>query len=462
LSVPTSLPRFGTASSFKENPLLHLANAKRECGDVVCLAEGTALVSRAIECNASIAVFGHDLTRKVLSDADTFGMPVSVSERFALPPTLANLNSGLFSMHGNRHRQRQRLLIPLLGSAFEVDALNMLMEAVEQFFTNWQVGREFALISEIRHFVLGLFDRLLFGHTQSGVHIGATIQRFFEYRREYAATDSRRTDEARGRLVRTGEQVDRLLKDRLRLYREDHELRQSCVLGRLAQTTHGLAEDELVAHGNVLFMSSSEPVATALTWALLVLSQLPALRQELREELCGLGITAGVPGNLAAASLLHGVVLEVLRLAPPSAIIARLGRRPAKLGQHTLPRQCEFILSPWVAQRDPSCFVRPGLFNPRRWDGNRPRAFEFFPFGGGVRRCLGRDAAIYCIKLGLSQMLSRYDPLLSYDQNLDWSMNLTLLPAQDPVMLLRPPGAGAVGGRLHGAVGQLFASVVAH
>jgi cytochrome P450 len=61
------------------------------------------------------------------------------------------------------------------------------------------------------------------------------------------------------------------------------------VLGELANSSERVSwqpsDTELVAHGNVLFMSGSEPIAVSLAWILLMLSQRPDLCLAVRQEL---------------------------------------------------------------------------------------------------------------------------------------------------------------------------------
>src|SRR4051794_35054015 len=99
---------------FTEDPLAWLVEASRH-GDLVVVSDRGPVVSRARSGPGTVAVFGRGAVRQVLGDLDTFGMPVSVTERHELPPPLGNLNAGLFSMTGERHRLTQHALSRLLG-----------------------------------------------------------------------------------------------------------------------------------------------------------------------------------------------------------------------------------------------------------------------------------------------------------------------------------------------------------
>jgi cytochrome P450 len=471
MSLPPSIPRAGRdaggVEALRQNPLAFLERARREHGDIVALTEDGPLFSRASQCVGSIAVFGAENHRAVLSDIDVYGMPLSVSERFSFPPPLANLNTGLFSMTGSRHRERQQMLSGLLNARSAERYHDALAAACATFLEGWQPGAVLPLLGEMRRFALHVADRMLLG-TSPGEppEIGSLIQAYFHVRREFAAGRARDAD-AMATLVALGQHLDGKLRERLERLRGPHELDPaSGARSVLEQLVHlpgeTLSDDELVAHANVLFMSSSEPVAVALTWTLLLLTQLPELRAELgrqlERELGQAGLAQRVPGpaELERVPLLDAVVRESLRLLPPSAILARLSRAPSTLAGHALPAWCEVVLSPYVAHRDPARFPQPACFRPQRWKALKPGPFEYFPFGAGGRYCLGRHLAMHILKTGVAVMLQGRDVVLAGDQALDWRMNVTTMPAGEPMIELRAPGpAPHRGGRLSGAVTDL-------
>ena len=462
VSLPASIPRADPFEAFDADPLAFLAEARRAHGDVVALVEDRPVFSRAERCAGAIAVFGADNQRAVLSSMETFGMPVSVGERYRFPPPLANLNTGLFSMRGEKHRARQQLLVSLLHAWVLDDHHAALRAGCRAFLAGLRPGRPFHLLDEMRRFSLHVSSRLVFGSSPRGaVALGTQIQAYFQGRRAYATFRGAGGDEARAELLALGTAIDGAIRDRLaRCLRHGGPPRS--LLARLAaqSAAHGLSEDELVAHGNILFTSGSEPVAVALTWTLLVLSQLPSIRRALRRELAGAKTGGRTPGAAAlrALPLLDAVVRESLRLLPPNAIMVRLTAAPATLTGHALPAGCEVLLCPFVSHRDPDRFPDPRSFSPGRWAQAKPTAFEYLPFGAGARYCVGQKLAADTLRLGLAVLLGRYDVVLDGDQDVDWIMNVNLMPANDPVMVLRAPAAGAIarGGRLGGPVAGLL------
>lgn len=414
---------------FADNPLRWLLQASRN-GPLAVVSRSGPLLSRATTSNGTVAVFGPDAVRQVLGNIDTFGMPVSVSASHDLPATVANLNSALFSMTGSRHRSRQQLLARILGPPLATEHEAAIDRGITAFLQTTPLGRELRLTNEMRRLARLVAEQLLLGTNDTEGQVGRHIQRYFDQRRRYASRDGDHGDSARGALVEQGTRVDALLRGQVRALRGRGPAAGNSVLGRLCRYADdprlALTEDELVAHANVLFMSSSEPIATAMTWILLALSQRPQLLARIRAELQ----SATTPMQPS----LRGTVREVLRLTPPSAIMVRLTRREAYVAGWSLPSDCEVIICPFAEHRRPEAFPEPHHLRPERWTEARPDTYQFLPFGGGARSCLGRRIALATLERVTGALLATAEPVLARPQWLDWRMDVTLLPSTDPVV----------------------------
>jgi cytochrome P450 len=468
VGLPSSIPRLIAPAQLVQDPLFIL-RAAGSCGsEVVAIMEGNPVFSRAQDCVGVVAVFGRRAIRQVLTQPETFGMPVSIGKRFSLPERLVKLNSGLFSMAGERHHSRQQLLMQLLNSQAVNDYAKLIAEACRDFVAELRTGCVVPLLIEMRRLVCYICDPLFFGLRPSrGCELGQLVQDYFDRRREYAAERGAASEEARRDLIALGEELDSVMRTRLAELRgSDSGVGEgpACLFARMSRLRddagEALSEDELIAHANVLFMSSSEPVATALTWTLLLLSQSPALRHALKAEAAKAHPPDG--SSLVSVSLgchlLDWIIAESLRLLPPNAIMVRLTTAVAKLGGHELPQNCEVVLSPYVEHRNRRVYPMPEIFDPYRWSVLKPSPFEYLPFGVGARYCLGKPFAMYILKVALATILDRFDVVLAGDQEIDWRMHVTLRPRDGPMMCLLPPardGGATVGGRLAGPIAKL-------
>jgi cytochrome P450 len=59
----------------------------------------------------------------------------------------------------------------------------------------------------------------------------------------------------------------------------------------------------------------------------------------------------------------------------------------------------------YALHRRPDLYPDPDRFAPERFIGTRPGTYEWIPFGGGTRRCLGAAFALFEIRVILRTIL---------------------------------------------------------
>ena len=134
------------------------------------------------------------------------------------------------------------------------------------------------------------------------------------------------------------------------------------------------------------FMAGRETPVRALTWALYLLAQHPAIQEQLYQE-----VASAAPltwDQLAAMPYLQQVVQETLRLYPPTwALVFRQVIEPVQLGEYSLPVGAVVYISPYVLHHDPRWWQNPEQFNPANFSAGwqeRVPAYAYVPFGGGA------------------------------------------------------------------------------
>jgi cytochrome P450 len=460
-TLPASLPRAGPLDAFTRDPLTFLAHARAAHGDLFVLREPGAIFSRADDSAGVVAVFGPDHQRAVLTDLDSFGMPVSAAHRLNLPPNVANLNRGLHSLTGSQHTTHRRWLASLLAECAEQQQ-PAIAAAVREFVSTWRAPCEIHLLAEMRRLALSLACHLLFG-ADAGEQsaLARRMRTYFDLRREASFPRSVAGAHAVAALIAAGDAVDAELRAYIQACRARAEPPGGIVARLATGRSSGtlLTEDEVIGHANVLFVSSTEPVAVTLTWMFLILSQLPDLRRALGEPPAGTRSSHDPgPGNHVDFTLLEQVIHETLRILPPNAFMVRTTTRPVALGEIGLPAGCEIVLCPFVSHRDPRCFAQPDRFKPARWSQSAPSPFVYFPFGAAGHSCVGRALALSVIRAVVSRVLADYDVVLAGDQDVDWRLHIIFMPSSDPVCAVRPVTSArpADGGRLQGPVASLL------
>lgn len=175
-------------------------------------------------------------------------------------------------------------------------------------------------------------------------------------------------------------------------------------------------DDTLRDHLVTLTLAGRETTATTIAWAFHRLFRSPAALARLLEEIDGLEPHPD-PQTLERLPYLGAVCNEVLRLHPGVAWIARRLNREFPLLGYDLPPGLSVSASVTLAHRREDVFPEPHLFRPERFLERTYSAFEFFPFGRGIRRCPGAALASLELKIVLTTLLRRHRFRLVHDED---------------------------------------------
>jgi cytochrome P450 len=164
-----------------------------------------------------------------------------------------------------------------------------------------------------------------------------------------------------------------------------------------------MTDDELCDELVTMLIAGHETTATALSWAFAVLLEHRDVAARLREEVAGIDD----PAALAGVEYLDLVVKETLRLRPIIPDVVRKTQRPITFAGYDIPAGVSLTPVIYLAHRRPESWPDPERFDPERFRGAKIDPYAWFPFGGGIRRCLGMAFAMYEMKIVLGMILPR-------------------------------------------------------
>lgn len=160
----------------------------------------------------------------------------------------------------------------------------------------------------------------------------------------------------------------------------------------------GMTEAQLKDEILTLLAAGHETTANLLTWALWELADDPLLQDAVRAEVRSVAGDGPLDASHAMRlPLVRAVVSETLRLHPPAWIMGRRALVDHEVDGYLIPRGTTILASQYLVHRDPRWWPEATRFLPSRWLDDtqaaaRPR-FAFFPFGAGVRMCIGDQFA---------------------------------------------------------------------
>jgi cytochrome P450 len=155
-------------------------------------------------------------------------------------------------------------------------------------------------------------------------------------------------------------------------------------------------------------VAGHETTATSLGFTFLELVRHPAILERAREEISReVGEGPVEAAHLPKLRYLDAIITESLRLRPVLPIVARYLERQLTIGPYSLPQGTLVCPCIYLTHRRPEIYPDPEAFRPERFVDNPPSPSAYFPFGGGVRRCIGRAFALFEMKVVLAHLLPR-------------------------------------------------------
>lgn len=175
--------------------------------------------------------------------------------------------------------------------------------------------------------------------------------------------------------------------------------------------TRSQVRDELVT----FIVAGHETVASALSWALHLLSLNPEIQQRLAAEAAEvLGERDPEFADYAKLKYAKAVFNEAMRLYPPAWVLTRNAIAADEIDGVTIAPGSLIVISPWVVHRDKTAWPNPAKFDPDRFLAeDRIASGAFIPFGLGNRMCIGRDFAMFegVISLAMLARKFKFDPV---------------------------------------------------
>ena len=345
--------------------------------------------------------------------------------------------NSLLLLDGAEHLRQRKMLLP----AFHGDRMGSygraMLDLAHEGIDRMPVGRRFAVHGPLQSITLEVILRTVFGISdgprfaelaavmKKALAIAAWPGLLFSFMQHDLGSLS-----PWGRYTRLRQQVGDILRTEIRCGRERGTAGRTDALAMIldARDESGapLSEDEVHDELVTLLVAGHETTATALAWALRWILPDRTLVGRLRDEIASCG---GDPAGLAKLELLDATVKEVLRLQPILPLVGRILSRPATIAGHELPAGVMVAPALYLVHQRPSLYPEPKRFKPERFLSWKPAPWEWLPFGGGLRRCIGAAFALYEMKMVLGALLPRVDMRLDDDDVQAVRRSVTLAPA---------------------------------
>ena len=325
----------------------------------------------------------------------------------------------LLLLDGARHKHQRRLMMPPFHGE-RMQAYGEVMRAItDRVIESWPVGGPFPLQSQMQGITLDVILQTVYGIDEDAdlarlrdrltelLSLGANPLNLLPWLQSILGPFT-----GRRRIEQLMREVDEILYTQIARRRAEGGAGREDVLAMLVEARdevgQPMSDIELRDEMITFLVAGHETTATSLAWAFHLILQHPDVREKLQAELRKVaGSSPLAPQHIAKLEYLDATIKETQRLNPILPLVGRRLHEPMHIGGRDLPAGVVVAPCIYLTHRRPDLWPNPERFDPDRFLGKRPSPYEFFPFGGGVRHCLGAAFAIYEMKLVLAQVLSR-------------------------------------------------------
>ena len=357
------------------------------------------------------------------NDRKQFSAPGKLNE--LLKPILGN--SSVIMLDGDRHKKRRQLVMPAFHGSRMQNYGQLIFDLTTKVFDSLLVNKlanqtflareamQDISLQVILQSVFGLYDgdrcqqlkMLMTKMTQLFASPLTSALLFFPSLQKDMGVWS-----PWGNFIHQRKQIDKLIYLEIAERRANPDSSRTDILSMLLAASdeegQSLSDAELRDELLALLLAGHETTATAMSWALYWIHRLPDVKQKLLKELESISDRTDFM-SIFRLPYLTAVCNEALRIHPVAMLtFPRVVEEPTELLGHKLELKTIVIGCIYLLHHREDLYPNSQQFNPDRFLERSFSPYEFMPFGGGVRRCVGEALAQFEMKIVLATILSRY------------------------------------------------------
>ncbi|MCC3430710.1 MULTISPECIES: cytochrome P450 [unclassified Microcoleus] len=354
--------------------------------------------------------------------------------------------NSLLLLDGDQHLQQRKLLMPPLHGERMKAYGEIIRDITEKAINTWTPGNTFVAQATMQNISLDVILHAVFGLSEGEryqqIH-QLMVDMFSVFSNPLNATfllvKSLQKDLGAwspwGRFLRQRQRLDELLYQEIRDRKTQSQPLGEDILSLLVsardEAGEPMSDVELRDELMTMLFAGHETTATALAWALYWIHYLPEVREKLLQELSSIDVDNCDGMEIAKLPYLNAVCSETLRIYPIVFFaFPRVPQAPMQLMGYDIPKGVMLSTCIYLVHHREDLYPEPNRFKPERFLERQFSPYEYLPFGGGNRRCIGAAFAMFEMKLVLAKVLSRYSLELAENRPiLPVRRGLTMAPA---------------------------------
>ncbi|RAM48431.1 MAG: cytochrome P450 [Hapalosiphonaceae cyanobacterium JJU2] len=434
------IPFWLLSLQFEINPFSYLDTISQRYGDIVTIMSGSTPIVYISNPSGIKEFFTN--TKEIIARGE-------LNQDFAL----VTGNQGVLQLDGLIHKNRRKLLMQAFHGARMQACGRSICELTEKIMNKQVIGKPFIAYSVIEDItfkvgierVIGLQE----GESYDKIkHLFASLLKLDRQsliikiiNKIFGEKDLGRWS-PQGYLLHLRRELFQLLSTEIEERRQQADLSRTDILGDLIfacdETGEKLSNEEVRDLLLSPIFAAVDASGTAISWSLYWIHRLRDVREKLLKELDSLGKNRD-PMSIVTLPYLSAVCNEVLRIYPTQLFtFPRLVESTVEIMGYKLHPGTIVIGNIYATHQREDLYPNSKEFQPERFLEKQFSPYEFLPFGGGSRVCIGANFALFEMKLILATILSRYQlELISQRPERPKFAGLICSPASGVKMVMR-------------------------
>ena len=389
---PKSILPISILLNFRRDSIRFLKDIAMKYGDIVHFKIGTI----------RIVLLNHpDFIKEVLSSQHTNfikGRPLKMTKEL--------LGNGILTSEGEFHKQQSQIIQPAFHRKMIDSYAIEMTNCITDLMNSWEEGMKVDIKHEMTKMSLAIAGRTLFSInldreapeiisalTTASNLFGRVTVPFSELLIKLPLPSTFRFYKAKAILDDT---IYRMIDER-RESNDHYSDLLSLLLEAQKGNGEGISNKQVRDEALTLFLTAFDTTSNALNWTWYLLSQNPEAEQEMHKEIDSV-LRGRIPTaeDIAQLKYTRMVFGESMRVFPPSWVLAREALNDFSIDKYVIPGGALILMSPYLIHHDSRFRKDPEKFDPNAWDEHsrsHNAKYEYFPFGGGPRACIGQSFA---------------------------------------------------------------------
>ena len=317
----------------------------------------------------------------------------------------------LLTLDGEKHGKHRNILMPTMSS----DHINyydqIITQSVNKLTELWPQKEEFSLLPYLQEIMLDIIMKIIFGAEEANRLV--TCKR---YLKQFIKSGTGSfvsilygvfpevTRVSSSGMKKTSMQLQEFILEEIRFREEnDNGSAKFDVLSLLMRATddrgRALTDPEIIDELITIIMAGNDTTAAVICWMFYYILSSPTILLKSLSEL----------RSANGDAYLDAVFQETLRMRPMFPLITRMLTEDWQCNEYLIPKGVIVAPCAYLSHIDADYWDEPFSFNPERFIDHTHSPYQYFPFGGGVRHCIGSHFAKLQSRVIVKEILLNYE-----------------------------------------------------